>query len=1289
MHLVNYTTEFTATNGNFYIDANFVAMTFAPLTDVLFRYVVNFPLIDNPISINSNTNEPPKNTYEFIKKLENLYSAGVESINNDVDNKEYKKTIESIEKKNLLIGILRNFINNEGLKEIGNPYLLVKNDFDDASGKKDGNKLTKLNNLGEYDNIIKGESTTGRPSSIKNKLYIVTYFGDYDDNVILSDTDKSRLKKAIETYTTYRRGLIVDAASNSNKSESEYEDEIVSAIDFDCKYDVNTSADKTKKNAKYVGIDVTDYYLNLYYGIIEDGRKKSELLRSVNDKMNNTVWKNLGMLPTIYNVFNIILHDVDTFFSILRDASLKAENHHSVTDAKSVIKGENYKDFNGDKIYAFPQFVETYNQNNNIKKERIAPINISNQMSPNIFPEIKLIDDFIKTFQKQQVVSNLLNKKSEMGENGYNIWMPISPIDAAKYGGKTKDSPYINIDPYGNVISTSEKSAMNSAIEILIKRFYALSQATIPTTFYDSEESTDKTNLIKMFAQAEAINLAISLHSTSLCDNFKKNADDWGLTVDNFYQYLSDVQNEIFVYNKNYVDVSNSCKIYINKENTNYEGLEFTDSEIKLQIENPSKPLAEFSNINKSKIYQFFKNTDIQNNYKFTDDNLFYASDVTEQKTKFIAPTVLAYFDSKLQELLNGGNAITSKSGINPQYTHVPTWWKTELSLIMGDPNISGVTEYLISNNSIGNLILLSNFGLALSPFNTDHNINGAIFKIPALVEMPAYLPAYLGLLININEDVELYNEVYDFYATGYGYEIGQGGYRIFADLHDVNMLSLNDKKKLQTEYENFIDNNIKGINIAMSKLIDKVKTGETLDNLFEVPANTNNIFNPLLQPTVLVNYGENTFKLGDYTIPSAYTSLKDLNVNGVNKNINDAFFIEFFTQLSKNIDIVKNAEDKNTNLSHDKDIITQMYYSLKNINDKWLTNPNNDPNNTGGYPFNPKGKNLIDSFAFVDRAMCPIGDTIINCQMLIDLLNDPNATLYTVISQLLSANGFEFFPLQNFMSFIDVSTNKDNIEQIKYDWEKSFKIDTSGICDSVPAFVCMYIGGTSSYPSGVGNNNNGFVDDSVDDIMSPDLTDFHSSASNVINENDKQEINNTKFPYRQVRAFRVRFGEQNQSMFTGFGVDSKEYPETNESIQILSSLAGDNKSQSVPKAQNLYNLYENRSYKATIESMGNMMLQPTQYFQLENIPVFNGVYIILDVEHIITANKMMTTFSGTKILKYPIPRVTSPAAIFGFEGGDTDDTSLDQSYDKVTMGVGTAANPEQAKYNAMYTLKI
>ena len=462
-------------------------------------------------------------------------------------------------------------------------------------------------------------------------------------------------------------------------------------------------------------------------------------------------------------------------------------------------------------------------------------------------------------------------------------------------------------------------------------------------------------------------------------------------------------------------------------------------------------------------------------------------------------------------------------------------------------------------------------------------------------------------------------------------------------------------------------------------------------------------ILEPLITRTTLLNFSQLTFTRTMNT-PSGYVSVSTTNADAKKKAVNDNYFKGLFQRLGSDIIIQQNKivaqDNENKKLSGDDDILTQCYYSFKNINDKWLTGPLNtkSSDSNAGYPYGenvPNSQKLIDNFVFVDRAMNPIGDTVINPEILINMLDNPEVNVFSVLSQILSMNGFEFFPLQNFLKF-------ENGQ-----WEKSFEIDTHINAVNSPTFVCMYIGGGSSYPSGIQNYQQ-YNDDGITDLSNPGVNDFSTSPTSTTTANadcatvpeEDGQINgipgtgirgNKNFPYRQVRAFRVKFGEQNQSMFKDIKIDSKDYPETNESLQILSRLAGDNKLQAPPpKGQNLYNVYENRSYKATVTGLGNVMIQPTQYFQLENVPLFDGAYIILSVEHSIEPNKMTTSFSGMKILQYPVPRVLQASAILGFEGGNTDNTNPAlSSADEVTIGVGTAGNPEPARHNSMYSFKI
>ena len=330
-------------------------------------------------------------------------------------------------------------------------------------------------------------------------------------------------------------------------------------------------------------------------------------------------------------------------------------------------------------------------------------------------------------------------------------------------------------------------------------------------------------------------------------------------------------------------------------------------------------------------------------------------------------------------------------------------------------------------------------------------------------------------------------------------------------------------------------------------------------------------------------------------------------------------------------------------------------------------------------------GDQLINKFAFVDRAMNPIGDeVIINASSLIDMIKDYDLNMFTVFSRLLSENGFEFFPLQNFMAYEEG------------EWNEAFKIfEAVENQTATPSFVCMYIGGTSSY---LDNKASDYDDDGLDLNNMTDVQDFGvepcSGQTEVITKPAIDDRGKIKYPYGQVRAFRVRYAEQNQSIFQNINIDSREYPETNESLAILSKIAQDgSKSSPVAKAQNLYNVFETRAYSAKIDMLGDAMIQPTQYFQLENIPIFSGAYIVLDVNHTISANKMNTSFTGVKVLKFPNPLVKEFATVVGKNSGSSQDISGNK-YNPATTNsswgdLGSSTLPDAAQHNSMFTLKL
>lgn len=1295
IHLVKYNTEFISDNGNFVIDAQFVALTFAPLTDILFRYITNMPLVVNDESLFAKTNEKPKNTYELILKIQNLYSEVSKKLDKSEDKIKYDEVLMEYNNIESSINLLKNY--DIFLKEKGTPILFTKETKTDytplipildnngnlVNGLKNetNGEITTLKNLNEYNSIIKSHKDYINPDGIKNRLFV--------GYLMASNSSKQN-----EFLLNFKNRLLSnDIVEDNTVKGPEIVNELVSSISIPQK--------------SYLVLDITTFYVELYRKKLKSIEKRKILSKSINTVINNSILENLGMIPTIYNIFEIILNDVDKFFNILKETSKSAEEHHNelineIRDRiapNDNIQGSEY-------LYPFPLIIKNKDGHCFNTQVRTSPKEI-NEVISKPFPESTLITAFIDTFNKQKQFAIDFKARTNTNSDGTAIWIPISPLDSS-LGDVSPITPYVG--RVGNI---------DSILEILLERFYILTQFSIPADFYDENDVSNPSAskyYNDFFSYSEALNIALSVNNKDVSNDIITFAKKYNTNnkINNFYIYLKNNNKIITNYDnlKNYYVLDNVY--YSNKNNNGYRGTNIYLPDIQLQnvVEDNSNPLSVFINdVNNKKngVGWFWNRNKLpEASYSFTKENVLYIKDTPTKKgvisennnvfnTRYLTNTHLIenigefktnkvdskkIYEGYVNILITEGNSGFNKipntnkrinfnsndNFIANNFVNLHEVWYREL----GKNDIYLYDKVINDSSNLSAILILSNFGFTLSAFNLyPKYLNTAIFQTPAAVEVPVYVALYIGSLVGVNNNITLLNELNNYFISGSGYNLTSKGFYIFADIFDINnYLSNNDKAYYKNLYDNwYSDGGYNNIRETFKKLYDEVNSNpsnitnsnfkrNTYENLLmpqyaKVLDNKKNYYNnilaPLLERKNIIIYSQNTFKRNITNNNTVFQPLEIVNNDGNKKMKNDRFFVNFFNKL---IEILtkKNEEDDEENEYNntigDEDITTQLYYSFKNINDKWLSNPNKNFGNSDGYPSNRNGRRLIDSFAFIDRAMNPIGDTIINPEILLDLFEDTDVSVFGVISQLLSRNGFEFFPLQNFMTHSRES------------WGDSFKIDASGLVTKRDAFVCMYIGGTSSYPSNI--SKNGFVNDGIIDITTTNAIDFNDETNNCNSnfERDRQVEKNVDFPYQQVRAFRVKFGEQNQSMFKDIKIDSKEFPETNESLQILSRLAGDQKeSKPVPKGQNLYNLYENRAYSATITGLGNAMIQPTQYFQLDNVPLFNGAYLILSVEHDITANKMSTTFSGTKILKYPIPRVMNPAAVIGFDIGSSDIT--------------------------------
>ena len=296
-----------------------------------------------------------------------------------------------------------------------------------------------------------------------------------------------------------------------------------------------------------------------------------------------------------------------------------------------------------------------------------------------------------------------------------------------------------------------------------------------------------------------------------------------------------------------------------------------------------------------------------------------------------------------------------------------------------------------------------------------------------------------------------------------------------------------------------------------------------------------------------------------------------------------------------------KNIYDKWVGYSNDEDVMFQC--GGRNLVDTALANKRSTNGATNAKP------RLIDSFRFVTRSFEDIGDKMaINPTPLVDYLSENiNTSSYDMITSLLSANNFDFVPLPSFINYRD----PDALKSVFKPYPNYTEVETSGF--SGPSFVCVYVGQTSN---NLDFNDSNYPNDGFDYANLP--SDFTGTA------NDYEDVN---------AFFKVGFGQQNQNIFKDVVLDQSEFGETAESLQIIDNISqkGGEQNKSFG-GQNLYNVYSVRSYKAEIEMMGNAMIQPMMYFQLDNIPMFHGAYMITRVKHSIKPNTMSTNFTGVRI---------------------------------------------------------
>ena len=344
---------------------------------------------------------------------------------------------------------------------------------------------------------------------------------------------------------------------------------------------------------------------------------------------------------------------------------------------------------------------------------------------------------------------------------------------------------------------------------------------------------------------------------------------------------------------------------------------------------------------------------------------------------------------------------------------------------------------------------------------------------------------------------------------------------------------------------------------------------------------------------------------------------------------VKDEYLNQLFIKLKKDLPVTVAGEveefQRQSAYQSDENKLEQ-YLVFKTLNDKWIS----------GEEFGSKF--LFKDFLFLDVANRDIGDLAILDTDIIKNFNNPknaNASLLTIIGSLLQGNNFNFYGMPSYINFYGIASNTPTpIPKFSTQDEANALFGTHlevDYLDSSPKFVCQYVGPPSTQLADLGPtsryNNDSFM--------------LGRTSENPLfsNCNDPSKCN-------KVISFAVDFGIQSQSMFKGISLDQSEFKNTSESFVVTEMLAQSANDKSIrTQGMSLFNIYKSRSYTCKITAMGNVCIQPTMYFTLRNVPMFNGPYLILDVEHTIQPNTMTTTFSGVRVPFHKLPDIENIVA--------------------------------------------
>lgn len=363
------------------------------------------------------------------------------------------------------------------------------------------------------------------------------------------------------------------------------------------------------------------------------------------------------------------------------------------------------------------------------------------------------------------------------------------------------------------------------------------------------------------------------------------------------------------------------------------------------------------------------------------------------------------------------------------------------------------------------------------------------------------------------------------------------------------------------------------------------------------------------------------------------------------------------------------NSEEVSISASEvNRDYAVVLYYSLKHLWDAWLITSARDQFTI---------KNFFNKyFVFIDSFYMNVYNTIkLNPKLILDAYDAKDPSLLSYMSNVIKDEKFLLFSLPSFADSNILkgygSTVRDYRAHNDMSWKKEnlaklftpISFNEMGPIEVNNVFVFIY---THPYSNNASENNDKKFDSYMitDTDKWPDalnrgtLPQKAASADRTFDENDynlklhpnnsipddTEELVSARYGY-MMPCFGVTVNRGNNYIFKAINVSMESPKVTAIAAQtydnILSKTGADSSRCILFHGQDIYSVYAQYSYACEIEMMGCAQIQPLMYFQLLNIPMWRGTYMIYKVTHSLSPGTMTTKFTGVKMSRYQAPYAT------------------------------------------------